>query len=160
MHTFFQDYLQRLTDLHQGILDAIEGLPSHALDWTPSKDTASEMNSINVLVTHLCGAERYWIGEVACGDISKRVRADEFQVKGLDATFLAAKINAGTKFARSALEKLNIEDLGKDGFYTRDSRVFSIGWALLHALEHTAIHLGHIQISRQLWDEQNVQNRD
>jgi hypothetical protein len=30
-----------------------------------------------------------------------------------------------------------------------------VGWALLHALEHTAIHLGHIQITQQLWDQKN-----
>jgi hypothetical protein len=26
------------------------------------------------------------------------------------------------------------------------------GWALNHALAHTALHIGHAQITRQLWD--------
>ena len=153
MHPFFKDYLERLTDLHQGILNALKGLPSEALDWTPIQETTGEMNSINVLVTHLCGAERYWIGDVACGDYSDRVRAEEFQVSGMDGDALAAKINNATAYAQSALEKLNINDLDKDGTSPQDERKFTVGWALLHALEHTAIHLGHIQITRQMWDE-------
>jgi len=28
-----------------------------------------------------------------------------------------------------------------------------VAWALAHALEHTALHLGHIQIGRELWQE-------
>lgn len=153
MHPFFMDYLERLTDLHQGILNAFKGLPSEALDWTPIQETTGDMNSINVLVTHLCGAERYWIGDVACGENSDRVRAEEFQVSGMDVNALTAKINAATEFAQSAMEKLNINDLEKDGTSPRDKRKFTVGWALLHALEHTAIHLGHIQITRQMWDE-------
>ena len=35
MHPFFHDYLERLTASHQGVLGAIEGLPTIALDWTP-----------------------------------------------------------------------------------------------------------------------------
>jgi len=155
MHTFYQDYLQRLTDLHQGILNAIEGLSPEALDWIPIQETNGEMNSINVLVTHLCGAERYWIGDVACGDPSGRVRDEEFQVSKLDVDTLVQKIYTATAYAQSALEKLNIEDLTKEGTSPRDERNFTVGWALLHGLEHTAIHLGHIQITRQMWDEQN-----
>jgi hypothetical protein len=153
MNTFYQDYLERLTSLHQEILNAIEGLFTEALDWTPLKVTSGDMNPINVLVIHLCGAERYWIGDVACGDLSGRVRAEEFQVHGMDADFLAEKINTATTYAQSALKTLKIEDLGQDGTSPRDGRKFTVGWALLHALEHTAIHLGHIQITRQLWDD-------
>jgi len=155
MHPFFQDYHQRLTDLHQDILNAIAGMPLEALDWTPFQETTGDMNSINVLVTHLCGAERYWIGEVACGDISGRVRAEEFQVSGMEADSLSAKINGATQYAQSALENLAIDNLAKDGTTPGDSRVFTVGWALLHALEHSAVHLGHIQITRQLWDEKH-----
>ena len=153
MPSFFEDYLERLADLHQEILAAIEGLPPEALDWTPLKKISGDMNSINILVVHLCGAERYWIGDVACGDISGRVRAEEFQVSGMDANFLAAKVNAATAYAQSALEKLTTDNLAEDGTSPRDGRKFTVGWALLHALEHTAIHLGHIQITRQMWAE-------
>ena len=157
MDPLFQDYLQRLIDVHQDILTAIEGLSLEALDWIPVKSSNQEatgdMNSINVLVTHLCGAERYWIGDVACDDRSMRVRSEEFEVHGMNAILLAEKINQATDFARRALEKINADDLSIEKTQMRDGRPITVGWALLHALEHTAIHLGHIQITRQLWDE-------
>ena len=155
MHPFLQDYLQRLTELHQDILDAIEGLPSEALDWTPLQETSGDTNSISVLVTHLCGAERYWIGEVACSDPSGRVRAEEFKVSGMDTIALAENIHAATAYAWAALQKIDLEDLPVEKSRLRDGKPVSAGWALLHALEHTAIHLGHIQITRQLWEEKN-----
>ncbi len=153
MHPIFQDCLQRLADSHQGILNAIEGLFPEALDWTPIRETTSDMNSINVLVTHLCGAERYWIGDVACDDPSERVREEEFQVYELDANTLTQKTNTATEYAHSAIENLSLDDLPIEKSRLYDGSPVTVGWALLHALEHTAIHLGHIQITRQMWDE-------
>ena len=108
------------------------------------------MNSINVLVTHICGSERYWIGEIACGDDSNRVRAEEFKVHGVNAVELSSKIIAATKYAESTLQMLSIDDLHLVKSHTRDGAPVTVAWALLHALEHAAVHLGHIQITRQL----------
>ena len=155
MHAFFQDYLQRLTDLHQDILNAIKDLPPETLDWTPIQQATGEMNAINVLVTHICGSERYWIGDIACGDDSNRVRAEEFKVSGLDTANLTTKINLATQYAQSELEKLQFGDLPLEKSRLHDGHPVTAGWALLHALEHTATHLGHIQITRQLWNEKN-----
>ena len=156
MNHLLQDYLERLEDLHKEVLVSIEGLSAEALDWTPLRRTSGDMNSINVLVTHLCGAERYWIGEVAGDDPSERVRATEFEVRGMSADVLVQKINTATEYARSVLENLDVDNLRNEKTRLRDNRPATAGWALLHALEHTAIHLGHIQITRQLWEEQRA----
>lgn len=153
MQPFFEDFLERLSAMHQGIRNAIQDLPQEALDWIPVQKPTAEMNSINVLVTHLLGAERYWIGDVAAGEASGRVRAEEFQVAGLNVEELNTKIETATAYARSTLEKISLDDLDKEAISPRDERSFTVGWALLHALEHTAIHLGHIQLTRQLWFE-------
>jgi uncharacterized damage-inducible protein DinB len=155
MHPFYKDFIERLIALHQGVLNSLEGLPSEALDWTPLAAPSAEINSINVLVVHLCGAERYWVGDVSLGEISDRVRAAEFEISGMSVDDLNAKINAATEYAKSALQKLTLDDLTSERTSPRDGRVFTVSWALLHALEHTALHLGHIQITRQIWDEQN-----
>jgi len=147
MHPFYQEYLERLTALHQELLDSIEGLPPAALDWTPIAET----NTINVLVTHITGAERYWIGDVVLGELSGRVRESEFQVSGTTQEELTSKINAATAYAHSAVTKLRLEYLAVTRISPRDGRTFTVAWGLLHALEHTAIHLGHIQITWQLW---------
>ena len=153
MHPFFEDYLQRLRDLHIDALNALDGLSPEALDWTPLDQPTDDMNSINVLVTHFCGAERYWIGDIALGEPSDRVRAAEFQASNLDAKTLAERIETATDYAEYALAKLSQDDLPVERTRLRDGRLVSMGWALLHALEHTAVHVGHIQITRQLLDQ-------
>lgn len=151
MDTFFEDYLERLHSLHRDIEEAFTGLPQEALDWAPLNDS----NSINVLVTHLTGAERYWIGDVAAQDSSNRNRDAEFEVKGLDAAALKQRLQNSENYARQVLENMQVADLGQERISPRNDRTFTVSWALLHALEHTALHLGHIQITRQLWEQKS-----
>ena len=79
MQSFFTNYLNNLREFHDEIRNAVNGLPQNALDWT----SGSNMNSINVLVVHLIGAERYWIGDVIACKPSGRNRESEFMIKGL-----------------------------------------------------------------------------
>jgi uncharacterized damage-inducible protein DinB len=150
MIDFYQDFLNRLVELHKNIEQAIQGLPQEALDWSPGKG----MNSIAVLIVHLTGAERYWIGDVALEDPSSRDRAAEFRAGGIPLDALQARLADSLAYAQNALTRLTLSDLAQERVSPRDGRKFSVTWALLHALEHTAIHLGHIQITRQLWEGQ------
>lgn len=149
MQTFFTEYLNLLQERHHEILEALEGLPPAALDWTPGPD----MNSISVLVFHLTGAERYWIGDVAAQDPSDRDRDAEFRVRELGRDVLQKRLADNLEYARNTLSKFTIHDLETTRISARAGRSFTMAWALLHALEHTTLHLGQIQITRQLWEE-------
>ena len=149
MQTFFIDYLNLLQERHNDILKALEGLPSVALDWTPGP----EMNSISVLVFHLTGAERYWIGDVAAQDPTERDRDAEFRVHDTGIELLKKRLANNLEYARNTLSKFAIQDLETTRVSARDGRIFSVAWVLLHALEHTTLHLGQIQITRQLWEQ-------
>jgi uncharacterized damage-inducible protein DinB len=149
MLTALGDYLERLQALHADIERAIEGLPQAALDWVPGPD----VNSLCVLVVHLIGAERYWIGDVVGGDPSDRDRAAEFRVRGLDGAALRKRLDDVLAHSRGVLEQLTLQDLATLRVSPRDGREFTVAWCLAHAMEHTAIHLGHMQIIRQLWDQ-------
>jgi uncharacterized damage-inducible protein DinB len=149
MQTFFLDYINLLQECHNHILEALEGLPSNALDWSPGPD----MNSISVLVTHLTGAERYWIGDVAAQDPSNRDRDAEFRVHDVDMDVLKKRLVDNLEYARDNLDKLTIQDLQTTRVSDRDGYTFTVAWALLHALEHATLHLGQIQLTRQLWEQ-------
>ncbi|MBI5668815.1 MAG: DUF664 domain-containing protein [Chloroflexi bacterium] len=150
MHPFFQDYLDRLAELHLELEKAIDGLSLDALQWTPDPD----INSLTVLVVHVTGAERYWIGDVALQLPSNRNRASEFEAEGLNEEALRERLQASRDFAREALDRLRLEDLDLPRASSMDGREVTVGWALLHALEHTAQHAGHAQMMRQLWQQQ------
>ena len=148
MQTFFKDYLNLLRDCHNSILEALEGLPPAALDWTLGPD----MNSISVLVFHLTGAERYWIGDVAAQDPAERDRDAEFRVHDVEMDILKKRLVNNLEYARSTLNKFTIQNL-ETMRVTASGREYTAGWALLHALDHATLHLGQIQITRQLWEQ-------
>jgi uncharacterized damage-inducible protein DinB len=148
MQTFFKDYLNLLQGCHNDIIEALEGLSPAALDWTPGPD----MNSISVLVFHITGSERYWIGDVAAQDPSGRDRDAEFRVHEVDAQILKKRLADNLEYARNTLDKFTIHHL-ESNRVTTSGREITVGWALLHALEHAALHVGQIQLTRQLWEQ-------
>lgn len=149
MDRYFEDVLERLEFLHAEIERAIGGLSVAALDWMP----APGANAIGALVVHLTGAERYWIGTVIGGAPSDRDRESEFFVSGVTAAELGQRLAATVPFEREALGGLGGADLTRLCRVPRDGRTVTIGWALTHVVEHTAVHVGHIQLTRQLWDQ-------
>lgn len=147
MQTLFVDYADLLKKCHDNIRKTMDGLPPEALDWVPGAD----MNSICVLVYHITGAERFWIGDVAAQEPSNRDRDAEFKVKNLGEEFLRQRLDDSFTYVNSVLEKLTLQDLELSRVTSRGT--FTVGWALLHALEHSHLHLGHLQITHQLWDQ-------
>jgi len=111
------------------------------------------MNSISILVFHLTGAERYWIGDVAAQDPIERDRDAEFRIHDVGMDVLKKRLADSTEYARTALEKFTIQDLETTRVSARDGREFTVAWVLLHALEHATLHLGQIQLTRQLWEQ-------
>ena len=146
MEQFFEDYLQALQTLSRDFQAAIAGLPVEALDWVPG----TERNSFFL---HTTASVRFWIGDVALGEGSRRDRYAEFKARGKSAVSLAARFAALEDYARAALPRITLADLSAQRPVPNRSMTTTAGWAILHALEHTSLHLGHAQIMRQLWDQ-------
>ena len=153
MQAIFEACQQQLDRLYADIERAIAGLSQEALDWTPGP----EMNSFYALVVHLTGAGRYWIGDVAARESSGRDRAAEFRAEGLDEVALKQRLVETLTYCKSVVGKLALQDLETVHVSPNDGQQFTVAWSLLHALEHTAIHAGHIQIMRQMWDQKTLQ---
>jgi len=160
MDPFLEDYLERFSALFRDYHAAIDGLPDAALDWVPGP----QMNSLCVLVVHICGATRYWVGDVALGEISGRDRAAEFRANGLNLPTLKGTLDETMAYVSTGLTRLTLANLDKmcpaPGRRVRpdsdELRTFRVGWSLLHALEHAGLHLGHAQMTRQLWDQRVI----
>jgi hypothetical protein len=152
MEKFFADYVLVLEKLHRDFIATFDDLPAEALDWVPGDD----MNSFCALVVHTTGSARYWIGDAALGDPSNRKRLEEFQAKGLTHAELKARFTALEEYVRGRLANLTLADLATvRTINNTEGQPFEVAaaWALAHALEHTGIHLGHAQITRQLWQK-------
>ena len=141
---FFADYLERLEGLQHRLHKEVRDLPVEAMDWAPGP----EMNSVGVLLAHITGLLHEGI-DIALGDLPNRVREQEFQTRGVLGAEMLRRLDAVIDYARGALPRLGLEDLDQERM-DEDGPV-TCGWALLHALEHAYLHLGHVQLTGQLW---------
>lgn len=149
MEQFFLDFADRLGALHANLHQLLAEFPEEALDWSPTPD----MNSVAVLITHLVGAERFWLGDVAAGEPSGRVRSTEFQVQNRTGAELKTLLDNSMTYSLTVLSRLSLADLSTECSSPQHKETFSVGWCLLHVLEHTAEHTGHVQLMRQLWEQ-------
>ena len=92
-------------------------------------------------------------GERASG----RVRAQEFETHGLDTAALLGRLRAAVDESRDVLATLDPARLGEVRTAGMFNEQRTVAFALLHGLEHTAIHTGHLQMTRQLWEQQQAQ---
>lgn len=157
MASFFVDYLERLAMLHHEMDQALTGLPQAALDWS----LGPELNSLAVLAAHVAGSELFWIGDVIIRQKSTRVRDYEFQTTAVTADDLKIRLAQALADSRQAVAQLTLADLAEQRASLRgDGAVYSVAWCLLHALEHVAIHVGHMQLARQWWEQQQQNNTE
>lgn len=145
-----ENYLSLLNDLRGQVKTLLEGLPKEALDWPPI-DGQGELatNSLTVMAIHLAGSEAFWIKEIIGGQSIHRDRDAEFVAKGLGFSELAAKMETGAKDTPPILSSLTSAQLEETRKF-RD-RIVTVRWAILHVIEHFAVHIGHMQLTRQLW---------
>lgn len=143
--------LERLTYLHDSMKSALAALPDAALDWAP----AAEVNSVAVLITHVAGSERFWIGEKVGGIAAHRDRSVEFTVSGIDRAHLIAILDEAHQLATSVLERFAPDDLPRPAGVSSSGTTYDVAWSLQHALEHVAVHTGHIELMRQWWENRS-----
>lgn len=149
MHIFLQAYDEAICNLLERMDGLFSGLPVEALDWVPDPG----MNSITVLVVHVTGALRYWLGELLGGETADRDREAEFTVKGFSKMQLHAMLNETQALVSRVLEKLEPDDLATKHYSTIHKDYYSASFALVHAVEHTALHVGHMEITKELWEQ-------
>jgi uncharacterized damage-inducible protein DinB len=146
------NYLHRIEDLRNQVKALIVDLPDQALDWRPTESsTGHASNSLAVLAAHVAGAEHYWIAEVVGGRPPSRDRPAEFAIQDTSARELIRLLDQSGAETRAVFATLKETDL--EGTRQVDGRLVPVRWGILHVIDHTALHLGHMQITYQLWME-------
>lgn len=145
-----ENYLQIIEDLRGQVRNLISDLPAEALNWRPLTGAEEHAtNSIAVLATHIAGAEHFWIAEVVGGLPPTRDRDAEFVTEASEASELVLhleKVGTETREIFSSLAQADLE-----GTREARGRTIPVRWGILHVIDHTALHLGHMQLTYQLW---------
>jgi uncharacterized damage-inducible protein DinB len=144
------NYLARIEDLHGQISGLIADLSAEALNWRPldgSDDHA--MNSLAVLTAHVAGAEHFWIAEVIGRRPPRRDRPAEFATVAINAEMMIQRLQETLQETRDVSSALGESDL--NGTRRADDRDVPVRWCMIHVIDHTSLHLGHMQMTYQLW---------
>ncbi|MBI3998197.1 MAG: DinB family protein [Armatimonadetes bacterium] len=148
MDPHVEPYLKVLEDLHGQILETIAPLSDEEIN----RPIPGLQNTIGILLRHLGGSERYWIGEVVGGQPAQRNRESEFGRERLHKAALLEELERTKAITRETLGRLRATDLlaEVDVRRTRGVRKESRAFALLHATQHLAYHLGQLRYLAKL----------
>jgi hypothetical protein len=130
------------------LLETLADLDDAAVNWKPP---VSGANSLLVLVTHaLASAEEHVVGKAA-GRTVVRNRDAEFAATGGSGHLAAraAEVRRGIDEALAALEGRLDEERDPPFGKWRGSRA-TVRDRLIHSVSHTAEHVGHAQLTRDL----------
>ena len=152
MDAEIETYSRQIRSLLERICACLEGLSESQLNCYPPMDGA---NSAYVIAAHTLGNARAWVLGIACGQPVQRDRPAEFRASGRAAELVAQarrlseEIEAAlTSLAPSALDQRRLppKSLWGEG----DPTQISVREALIHVVEHASIHLGQLQITRDV----------
>lgn len=144
------NYLSRMEDLRDQICRLISDVPLQALNWRPIEVKDEPVtNSLAVLASHISGAEHYWIAEVIGNRKATRDRNAELAVIAPNSEFILGLLKKTAQETREVFSELKEEDL--NGTRQVKEHNIPVRWCILHVIDHTALHLGHMQITYQLW---------
>lgn len=146
-------------DRHVTMLELLAGDALRELDGVP-EDVLNrpvdvpEANSLFAIATHLCASGTFWTLKVIGGRDIPRDREAEFVATGAYAE-LTAGYEEWMRATHEVLDGASDDELGR---VTKqkpvrpglDVEFMTVEHALLQVINHTAIHLGHIQVTKQL----------
>ena len=145
-----EGYIGIIRELHGEIKKLIDQVPAESLDWKPIEGTGDlATNSMGALALHMVGTEFHWIKAVIAGQPISRDRDAEFGAKGMSKEELKSKFDGAMKMTEEILPSLTSSNL-EEGRKHRERSV-NVRWCILHVIEHLGLHIGHMQLTHQLW---------
>lgn len=154
MEAEVQGYLTEFGILRKQISEAMQGLNDEAANWHPLSEGT---NSIYALLAHLMGVDNFWVRQVINGEVGHRDREAEFRASGSLSEILSRWEKAWTEI-EVMIGKLTLTQLSEARSlpFRPESGTVTVRWCVLHLVSHCATHLGHIQLTRQLWENEHL----
>jgi uncharacterized damage-inducible protein DinB len=143
------ELIRLLEDQHTYASHALQNASREAINWKPA---STPCDSLAGLVHHIVEVQRLWLDTVIGGEPVPPGLATAHQAEADSAESLWALMVDSLAKSKARLESLTAEEY--DELRTRRDRQVTVRWAAYHTLEHTAMHVGHMQLTRQVYDDQ------
>jgi uncharacterized damage-inducible protein DinB len=141
-------YAKVLDELHRETQTIVGPLGEEEIN----RRIAGLQNTVGIVLRHMAGSERFWIGEVVGGIPAHRNRDAEFAGDRIDKAAVLADLERAASTTRQVLSGLRAADLVTDVEVRRAQGTVREprGQALLHATQHLAYHLGQLRLLAKL----------
>jgi len=147
-----ETYSHYICEQIAGIQACLRGLSDEQINEAPAVEDA---NSAFVIATHVLGNARAWVLGIACGQPLRRDRPAEFASRG---SFEAFDSAATALCAEIEAALLDLDPSALDRRFRPSQELWGAGEvqevtvrsALAHVLQHASMHLGQIQLTRDL----------
>jgi hypothetical protein len=153
--TWLDGSRQTLKALHSDMQFLIKGVPAAGLNWQPGTNT----NSLWAITLHTLGTTLHLLSTAA--DIEPRwqawQRATELAATGDDPGLLLQAIRNMDDFLDKVFSVLEEESPGTERDWLGKPK--PISYLISHAVEHAGRHVGHMELTRQLWDQRAKKGR-
>lgn len=153
-------YRGRFNDCYAELEELLDGLPSAALLWKPFEQSPwkGSCNSIGEIVAHAVSSNIYLLrrAEYAMGrrewdTVDGDEGKEEFGPANHDPAYLLARVRRTHDELNRFLDSIQTTDLDATRPHPKRPRTFVARQDFMHALDHFALHIGHGEITRQLW---------
>ncbi len=153
---------RQLFDNMAGDLELLlDDLPAEALLWKPFERSPwrGEAGSLGWLIAHAISSTYYllrraeWtMGRTAWEAVDGDEGGEEFGPANHDPAYLRARVRRMQEYTHLLLDSLAPHDLDATRPHpTRPERILTARFDLQHAFEHMSRHIGHAELTRQLW---------
>lgn len=155
MTPFGRAYEYQLRNVVNDLLATLEGIPDDVFNtWKPAavREGGHEMNTFAALAIHAVSAGEFMTLHAVSGQPSQRNREAEFAATG-SLPEITERYERWLDGVHALMASFTDADLDRESFSERyTERNWKAAEILLHALDHTALHVGHLQVQRQLWE--------
>ncbi|MBX3071457.1 MAG: DinB family protein [Thermomicrobiales bacterium] len=161
MNPYNDAVLATLEKLLNQVIETMEGMPEDALATWKTSQAHGDISTMYGMATHIAGAGEFWTLQAVGGRDLNRQRLAEFEASGSIAS-IRARYDAWLAELAALFANLTDDDLRS--IYRREANPaqgvsraeMPKAQGIIHALDHTAQHLGHMQVQRQLWDQEQA----
>ncbi len=154
-------YRQLFANMAGDIDLLLDGLPAEALHWKPFEHSPwrGPSGSLGWLVAHAISSTWYllrraeWtMGRLEWDAVNGDEGADEFGPANHDPAYLRARAQRMLDYVHLLLDSLTPHDLDASRPHPQQpQRLLTVRYDIQHAFEHMSRHIGHAELTRQIW---------
>ena len=154
-------YRRLFDEKYEQMFELLDGLSSEALIWKPFEHSPWQgpSNSLGFIVAHAVSSTvyllrqvEYCLGRIAWEAVDGDEGPEEFGPANQDLFYLRARVQRTHSYIGELLASLTPEDLDASRTHPQHAdQLLSVRYAIGEAIEHMSQHIGHGQLTRQLW---------